>query len=739
MKLFHSDTRGNEKNTLYPHEIKVTDIRSFEKLASYDHVMAKYKNNKRSNDNFLESDCIAMDIDNSGTDDTSKWVGIRDIKKDFDGIKFGICYSRNHMKEKGTESARPRFHIYFPIPKVYDLETYVSYKEKLALFFPYFDQNALDGARFFYGVDGPVVEIIRGRNYVTSLLHDDFEDLDKIKQGSRNTTMSRFAGSILVRLGESEKAKKLFYEKAEQCVPPLDDDELNQIWRSALGFYSKIKKSPSYIPPEDYEKSLRPDPFSDLGQASVLVGEYEDILKYSKATNFMVYTGKLWEESDLKAQLLSQELVKKQMEEAQASIQKIKDKVIKLGIYEKMAGLSKAKAMALLSSDEKRLLNLLEEEEKYLAYAIKRGDSRAINATLKEAMPMVEVDPSIFDRDEFLLNCHHGVVNLKTGESLDHEPSLYLSKMTNTKPSNKGKDIWLDALDTFFLKDKDLIDYVQKIVGLAAIGKVYLEALIIAYGDGKNGKSTFWNVIARVLGSYSGTISSDILSANNTRNIKPEIAETKGKRLLIAAELEEGMRLSTSIIKQLCSTDEVNAEKKFKAPFKFTPTHTLVLYTNHLPKVGAIDDGTWRRLIVIPFLAKIKAKDDIKNYGDYLYKESSEYILQWIIDGAKKAIALDFKFKRPRKVEDAINKYKEDNDWLGKFIEDCCELDEDFVQKSGVFYQEYRAYCMRTGEHIRSTTDFYNALDIEGFIRRKTNKGSFIHGVRLKDDEFSVV
>ena len=68
----------------------------------------------------------------------------------------------------------------------------------------------------------------------------------------------------------------------------------------------------------------------------------------------------------------------------------------------------------------------------------------------------------------------------------------------------------------------------------------------------------------------------------------------------------------------MCSTDEIEAEKKYKDPFKYVPTHTMVLYTNHLPKVGASDDGTWRRLIVIPFGAKIQGKTDIKNYTDYL-------------------------------------------------------------------------------------------------------------------------
>jgi phage/plasmid-associated DNA primase len=80
-------------------------------------------------------------------------------------------------------------------------------------------------------------------------------------------------------------------------------------------------------------------------------------------------------------------------------------------------------------------------------------------------------------------------------------------------------------------------------------------------------------------------------------------------------------------VKQLCSTDEVFAEKKYKDPFSFKPCHTLVLYTNHLPRVSASDDGIWRRLIVIPFGAKIEGKTDIKNYGEYLYENAGESIL----------------------------------------------------------------------------------------------------------------
>ena len=303
--------------------------------------------------------------------------------------------------------------------------------------------------------------------------------------------------------------------------------------------------------------------------------------------------------------------------------------------------------------------------------------------------------------------------------------------MTVYAPGDEGKELWLDSLDLTFRGDSELIGYVQQIAGIAAIGMVNIEAMIISYGEGSNGKSTFWNSIAGAMGTYSGNISADTLTVGCKRNVKPELAEAKGKRLLIAAEMEEGMRLNTSTVKQLCSTDEIFAEKKYKDPFSFIPSHTLVLYTNHLPRVGAMDSGIWRRLIVIPFNARITGSSDKKNYGEYLLKNAGPYITAWIIEGAKKAIDADFKIPLPKVVRDAIESYRSDNDWLGHFIDECCELDDTFQEKSGELYQAYRAFCGRNGEYVRSTTDFYNALDSLGVERKKRREGVIVLGIRL--------
>lgn len=368
---------------------------------------------------------------------------------------------------------------------------------------------------------------------------------------------------------------------------------------------------------------------------------------------------------------------------------------------------------------------------------MKRRDYKYITSALNVSKSMLTIKVSDLDKDPVLLNTPRATYNLEKGVTGEqpHDPFDLITKITECSPSDEGMDIWLEALETFFCGDAELIEYVQKVIGLAAIGKVYEEFIIIAYGDGANGKSTFWNTIARVLGTYSGKISSDILTMGNKVNAQPEMAELKGKRLIIASEMQEGVRLNTAMVKQLCSTDEIQACKKYKDPFHFVPSHQVVLYTNHLPKVGANDDGIWRRLKVIPFNAKIKGNSDIKNYADYLYEKAGSAIMKWIIEGAEKVSKTDHKVDDPKCVRDAVAAYREDNDWLGHFIADCCDVGDGLTEKSGEFYQQYRAYCIQSGEYTRSTTDFYAAVEKAGYVRRKSNNGTLVYGLSLKSGQ----
>ena len=739
--LYRSNCLEVPENCTYPHKVEVTGKDSLIEAVKHDYVCAEYQGNYRSNDNFIGSDCLPVDCDNDHSDDPDKWVYPSDVATAFPGVAFAVHYSRNHMKAKGGKAARPKFHVFFAIDRVIEPGQYSEMKKLVNSIFPYFDTKALDAARFFFGTKKPEVEIFDGPMTLTTFLADDDFDANMdsgsygdivIPEGSRNATLSHYAGRILKRFGNTDEAHKHFAEVATCCQPPLEQSELDSIWRSSQRFYGKVAAQEGYIPPEQYNQDLqlKPSDYSDVGQATVLAREYEGKLRYSPSTDFLVYNGRFWEESKPKAQAVAQELTTRQLEEAET------DEMMKNGAWELLASMGPKKAAMAFSSEQARSFQKYENATTYRNYAIKRRDSKYITAALKEAHPMVEIDQRQLDADEFLLNTPSATYDLRIGlpSAHEHTPADFITKQTTVDPSGGGMDIWQDALETFFCGDNELIDYVQEIAGLSAIGKVCVEGLIIAYGEGRNGKSTFWNTLSRVMGTYSGNMSADTLTVGCKRNVKPELAEAKGKRIIIAAELEEGMRLNTSNVKQLCSTDEIYAEKKYKDPFSFVPSHTLVLNTNHLPKVGAIDAGTWRRLIVIPFNAKIEGSSDIKNYADYLFNKAGGAILKWIMTGAKRVIEKDYHIVKPAVVEAAIQKYKDNNDWLSQFLDECCEIDSSYSAKSGDVYNAYRSYCMQVGDYIRSTTDFYTALECAGFERKRSKSARLLFGLQLKSD-----
>ncbi len=121
-------------------------------------------------------------------------------------------------------------------------------------------------------------------------------------------------------------------------------------------------------------------------------------------------------------------------------------------------------------------------------------------------------------------------------------------------------DEWLAFLERFTCSDKELEAYLQLESGMESIGEVFNENLVVQYGSGGNGKSTYNNAKFIVLGDYAGTISAELLTVRSGKNKGAELAETHGKCLIIAAELPEGKRLDTAALKNLASTDPIRAE-----------------------------------------------------------------------------------------------------------------------------------------------------------------------------------
>lgn len=102
---------------------------------------------------------------------------------------------------------------------------------------------------------------------------------------------------------------------------------------------------------------------------------------------------------------------------------------------------------------------------------MKRRDMKYVVSALQAAKPMLAIEVSDLDKDDYLLNVTAATYNLMHGMEGAKEPESedYITKQTTCAPGNAGKQLWLDALDIFFCKDQALIDYVQQIVGMTSV------------------------------------------------------------------------------------------------------------------------------------------------------------------------------------------------------------------------------------------------------------------------------
>ena len=323
-----------------------------------------------------------------------------------------------------------------------------------------------------------------------------------------------------------------------------------------------------------------------------------------------------------------------------------------------------------------------------------------------------------------------GIVNLTTGQLRPHDRAAYCSQITRAAPGCQGADMWSDFLNTITCGDGSIRGFLQLVAGMSLIGAVYQEGIIIAYGGGRNGKSTYFNALGAVLGEYTGGI--DIKTITTDRSNKgAALATLRGKRLVITGELEEHQRLSVATLKQLASTDQLVIEEKFKQPEVVRQTHTLVLFTNHLPRVGSTDSGTWRRLIVVPFNATIPAGTGVQNYADVLAKEAGGAILSWAIEGAVNFTRNGFKLDMPEAVEEATEAYRQREDWLTNFINERCVREPNARVGAAELYEVYKAWAESTGDYVRRLNDFTTAMEGAGFQNiRPKNKSTWI-GLRL--------
>lgn len=220
--LSTATSAGQASNTAYPHQLMITNVKELEQAVHYDHVCGQFKNNQRNITNFIKADCLVIDCDNDHSDDPTVWIKPADIANYFDKVAFAIALSRNNMKTKNQKAPRLKFHVYFPITEITDAKTYSELKHELQEYFPYFDDNTLDAARFVFGVPITKVTWHEGTQTVDQFMmaqrYFAKQGVGTIREGKRNAILSHFAERVIMRLGNTAEAVKHFKMKRPSAI-----------------------------------------------------------------------------------------------------------------------------------------------------------------------------------------------------------------------------------------------------------------------------------------------------------------------------------------------------------------------------------------------------------------------------------------------------------------------------------------------------------------------------------------
>lgn len=192
--------------------------------------------------------------------------------------------------------------------------------------------------------------------------------------------------------------------------------------------------------------------FSDVGQAKVLAKHFSGELRYSPATHYIRYNGRYWQETEPGAQAVAHELTRRQLKEASSDIMNALAALKTCGAQEILDNNSKTKAEGMMNENQAEAYQAFWRQRLYQSYVIQRRASKNITATLKESRPMLEITPQDLDANPYLLCTPDATYDLRLGVAgaREHSAEDFITKTTTVSPSDRGKQIWLDCLDTIF-------------------------------------------------------------------------------------------------------------------------------------------------------------------------------------------------------------------------------------------------------------------------------------------------
>lgn len=384
-----------------------------------------------------------------------------------------------------------------------------------------------------------------------------------------------------------------------------------------------------------------------------------------------------------------------------------------------------------------------QQEEAFRKHVAKSRSQNGLQNMLKMAQSDSRVACSYnqFDTNDWTLNTRSGTATLGPQEwgIKPCDPNDKITKVTAVGIyGNAECPTWDAFLDTIWQGNTEIIQFVQRLAGYSLTGTISEQCFAILHGTGKNGKSTFLETLAFVMGDYADSVPFKTLVHSKTgtgSDASPDLAKLRGARFVTATEGQETSRFDEALVKALTGGDMINARFLHGNFFAYRPTYKIWLATNHLPRILGTDMGIWRRVIRIPFQYIIPEEKRDSALPDKLRKEG-EGILRWCFDGL-----IDYLnnggLRIPDIILNATSDYRESMDYLGHFLEEFCDVASEAKVNNTRLYKAFESWSKEQGDTPWTQRIFTQKLRERDprFQQHKSGSERVWHGIGLKIDQ----
>ena len=480
--------------------------------------------------------------------------------------------------------------------------------------------------------------------------------INGVSNGYRNVMVFRYACHLKGRGFSYDEAKPLVFTAAVNCRPPLGEVKALEKLDSAYSYPDNASNLTEVL------YTANSFPLDEFGNVSRLIKQHGDVIRYPSSSedynikNWLFHNGTSWRPNlDSSVERLALDTIESINNENP-------------GIH----GSDKLGKFIRASRKGSHIKNILE--------AASWRDEVSINT-------------SVMDNNPWLIGTLNGVVDLETGEIIQNSKDYFVTKQVNASfDKNAECPNWDKFLNRVTGEDKDMIKFLNMLTAYLLTGKIVEKKLIMFYGPGSNGKTTWVRCIQDMMGGYASQIPIESLSYTKSNAIDDNLSRTQGSRLTVSSEIKKRSKLNEHLVKQLTGGDKITSRKMFKGSEEYNPTSKFLIVVNDLPEITGNDKAMANRAQVVPFNEVISQEEDDKFLFD---KFAEEYDAIFT-----KAVQMCPEWKKngliePEKVVVASSEYVESKDTFSGWKNECfvskC-TNKDFTSSSKLT-ESYKAWC----------------------------------------------